>query len=456
MQKIILIAAAISISVFILCIFLYIFYYKNPKYFWEFLIISLPIAVAIVLAAWQISSSVDLFKKQQEINRLNEVQGKAALLKCLQQELQNNLKDYVSSLLPIKDDLINGHKKIHFLEYSTTTLVPNLLNNTFVYNTELQQRVINIYAMLEESNRIFQLIRNGGVEENKIREIYAYIFDKHEKLKDGWMRAVNDIGELSNNYEPMSVMLDKQAVKHGTTLNAIIDAVGRSILIFNYGGEGAEKIKLTIKLFNYPEEEYVRDVPYLKKQNGVTFALFTPRYFDKDLSGLGTLEYSSEHSNGIKKLSFDIKWDAVQKKWIQVLVPGEITNKIKTFQVGSIFDTNLTYPARVARKEGMLNLLDGEGGAITIKNTGEVPIIKLTVVNQYGQLNDWRDYEAQKILEPNDSLTIPIPLPSSQSESTLSGSIIFQYEGSENLMYKLFSYKWEGDRTKWVDAFKNR
>lgn len=454
MYKIMFIVFIISISI---CAIsgMYIFISKNQDRFpLEAIGIILGfvgIIVSIRLTGVQINHSVKLAREQQQISRLNDIQQKSSQLKALQMELENNYNGYLKYVLPMKETMLSGKTTHHFFQYRTSELQPNLSNFTLAYNTFLLNRVSAIYDMCDEANLIFEYVRSGQADHSKIKDYWAYLYDKHDKLLKEWKKVISEVGEAANNYEPISLLLDRNASEIGAQVGAAVDQSGQSISIINYGGIGAEKIRLVIEFDKQPEQEYVRELPYLRRQTAVNFSLFTPRYPEQDISGKLKLYYKTAGSEDIHTLTLGIRWDPTLAKWLQEGATARRPEAFASFAVGNILQGTSEDRLTGVGQHNVELSVDETGRSLIVSNTGDIAISKVMIQNLFGQLDGWRDYESQKFLSPGESISIQIPEPTAGKPSSLSGYIYFQAEGQDDLNYKVFSYEWNPDEKRWVN-----
>lgn len=413
----------------------------------------LAVITSIWLTGLQIANNIKLAREQQRIARLNDIHNQSSHLKALQMELEHNYNGYLQYVSPMRESMLSGKTTHHFFEYRTSELQPNLSNFTLAYNTLLLNKVTAIYDMCDEANRIFQYVRSGEADRSKIKDYWIYLFDKHDKLLGEWKKAINEVGEASNYYEPISLMLDKNAANIGAQVGAAIDNTGRAISIFNFGGIGAENIQLVAKFEKHPEQEYVRDLPYLRRQTSANFGLFIPRYPEQDITGKVHLQYYTAASKDIHTSSFDVKWDGSTQKWVQEGGFETLPKGFASFVVGNIFEgySDFKQPTRETPKVEMV--LDESGHSLRILNTGKVVISKVLLQNVFGQLDGWKDFESQKYILPGESIDIELPAQADDKQGTFSGYIYFQAEGQDDVKYQVFSYEWKPNEKRWSNQW---
>lgn len=416
------------------------------------LIAIIAILATLIIGFWQIKSSIDEGTKQQKIEWLNNIHGTVNGLRGLRDELDHNLKIYRDQILPNKNLYIAG-KSFHHSEYNTLTLEFNLAKNAFEYDRALLNRVMRLYAFLQEANRIFRQARIPVITEQERAQFYTQIFSQHEANVHEWNKLIQDLSRYSNDYEPFASKASinsSQAVSYGTMLTAAIYEKSNKLFLMNIGGESAQEIKIICSFSKSPESNKKILLPFLSIRQPVEYPLSSPHNSDQDLSGECKITYKSEHSNGFKEIKINLKWSADNSQWVQTSNQGSIKKGILSAPLGSIYSVS-PYSQQQPLLPDLVIRLNKEGTNLVIKNNGGSSIDLISVIHEFGEIEGWRNIVFNYLLESGEEKSLPMPLQKNPN-SSFGGKVIFRLEGTSNDNYKILSFKWDNQSKKWISA----
>lgn len=431
--------------------------YASNQFNWVSMLLQIiPIVIAIVgvlVALHQIKVSLDEGIKRHKVEWLQNVHDSIGRLKSFRDELAHNLETYERHIAPNEASYVSGNA-FHHTEYSVGTLASNFEKNTFEYDYKLFKRVMRLNDFLNEANRVFQQARSPGLSIQERSKFYSAIFSQHKNNLPEWRKLIQDVGEYANFYEAMASKASinsLQALTYGTKLASGIAQDKNTIVIMNVGGEAASDIKITCQFPESPDNNKKFMLPFLSVRQPVEYVLDVPRYSDRDVQGECEIIYQSEHSNGYKKINYNIKWVAENQKWIQTS-NLELIDKNKLRVSLGLIGSIAPYEAPALSPSNLTVELNDKGDALKIKNEGGSTTSKIQVINEFGQVEGWRDITPQYMLEPGEEITVSMP---SQNKADISfgGKILFQSEGSDEISYKILSFKWDNSLKRWRNGF---
>lgn len=411
------------------------------------------IIVTLVVGFWQIKASIDEGTKQQKIEWLNKIHETVNGLRALRDELESNLKVYRDHIFPHKNLYVSG-RSFHHAEYSTRTLDFSLERNAFEYDRGLFNRIMKVYAFFEEANRVFRQARVPVIAQQERAQFYTLIFSQHDANNDEWNKLIQDISKYANDYEPFASKASVnsfQAISYGTKMIAAIVPKNNKLFLMNVGGESASEIKITCVFFKSPESNKKFLLPFLSIRQPVEYSLDPPRYSDKNLSGQCKIAYKSEHTDGFKKISFDIEWDASSQQWLQRSNQDAISRGVLRSSLGSI-DSISPYELRDPLPANLAVELNQEGTRLIIQNDGGTLASSIKVIREFGAIENWKDVSFQYILQPGEEISMSMPFQQKDGNS-FGGKIFFQSEGSDKTNYKILSFKWDTSLQRWARSY---